>query len=102
MFHLPDVAFILEKIRKRREINLGGGVFSYRYVALPEKSHISDWLFRFYDAVEFLTCTAPPPGSTCIYSELETSHWHCCGLLQGHETQHRCVACGAEFGRSAS
>jgi hypothetical protein len=58
MFDRPEIAFILERIVKQPEINIGGGVFAYRYRIFPREQTTS-WLFRFYDAVPFFTWTLP-------------------------------------------
>jgi hypothetical protein len=58
-FDEPDIAFILERLRRRTVIDIGGGVFSYQYRIFGENEApgVSGWLFRFYDAVPFFTFT---------------------------------------------
>jgi hypothetical protein len=66
MFVIPMVADILAKLRAEREINIGNGVFSYKFAILPGRT--SGWLFKFYDGVELMTFAVPaaaqrPEGS---------------------------------------
>jgi hypothetical protein len=58
LFTRPVFEEVVAKLRAEGEVNIGSGVFSYRFVILP--GWTSGWLFKFYDGVEFMTYAIPP------------------------------------------
>jgi len=60
MFESPLVAENVAKLRREREIDIGGGIFGYRFII--RRGRMTTRLFRFYDGLEFATLAVAPKG----------------------------------------
>lgn len=72
-------AEILAKLRAERAIDSGSGVFSYKFVILPET--MTKWLFKFYDGVELMTIAHSPDAE----ARGAPGDWLRSSLVQGED-----------------
>jgi hypothetical protein len=63
----PIVDDVVAKLRAERAIDIGNGVFSYKFAILPGRT--SCWLFKFYEGVELMTFAVPPTAQRDQVSE---------------------------------
>ena len=64
LHHLDEVPDLVQKLNARPLVDIGEGVFQYRYLLKGKREGVTIWSLKFYRAVPCVTLTVPATGES--------------------------------------